>query len=452
VALLNRRLKPAIDASDTAHTPPHSPDRPLSRMIRFREHGPVWEPTPGPRRVAFHHIPKTGGTSFDEWVRSFYEPHEICEQRQDDLGDLDPTGHLFYSGHFFFRMLEEKLSDAAWLVLLRDPIRRAASQYQNWHNPNRVPKVWDRLIARHPSVAEALEISSRVSFAEWIRTDNDVIKDALWNMQTRRLTSIEPGPRTYVPEVIEDAKRNLFDRFAFFGLAERYTDSAFLFAWQLGVRAENADDWPHHNVTRPEERIEPDEESIAYLREINRMDLELYDAALREFKKRQRAMLLAACGDSVRSRTCTGDAADPSGGVTLDGSTDCDGFSYPQQTRDGTPYRWTCASRATVDVPVPVGHSGRVRVRVRCVSSEPSCDRSALRLSMDLREPVSPRLEAWGQHGFEATADLEVETSLGAGVRHALHIHGPVAQTQNPDDEEGWARSIGYAVHQILID
>jgi hypothetical protein len=116
----------------------------------------------------------------------------------------------------------------------------------------------------------------------------------LSNLQTRFVCS-DPSPRGPLPEsALDDAKANL-NRFAFFGLQERFTESLALFQLSLGLDLQPATD-RHVSTTRPSvEEMGEDERRL--IEEHNRLDAELYRYAQELFEER-----LASAGEGFADR------------------------------------------------------------------------------------------------------------------------------------------------------
>lgn len=83
-------------------------------------------------KLAFIHIPKTGGSKFVEhiinfWPRDFVSPHTGM---QDFLRDPNTLKYHFTAGHVFYPKIKELLSpDMKYLTILREPIQRSCSHW-----------------------------------------------------------------------------------------------------------------------------------------------------------------------------------------------------------------------------------------------------------------------------------------------------------------------------------
>lgn len=83
-------------------------------------------------KLAFVHIPKTGGSKFVEhtinfWPREFVSPHTGM---QDFLRDTNTLKYQFTAGHVFYEKVKELFSpDMKYLTILREPVQRSCSHW-----------------------------------------------------------------------------------------------------------------------------------------------------------------------------------------------------------------------------------------------------------------------------------------------------------------------------------
>jgi hypothetical protein len=150
--------------------------------------------------------------------------------------------------HLWFGLHDHLPGASTYITLIRDPVERAVSIYFHHLRGGRV----------------------RRSLEEYLRSI-DVLRD---NGQTLRVSGGSPngGYETTV-EMLEVAKRNLLEHFAWVGVTERFADSVVqlrrTFGWRpLYFRHQNGA--PRTASTR----LDPD--LLALVRERNQLDLELH--------------------------------------------------------------------------------------------------------------------------------------------------------------------------------
>ena len=182
----------------------------------------------------FLHLPKTAGTTlktciYDEyavedgwtrgWVRDgiYYFPYGFRKAKRprftravrETLGRDDVRAVV---GHFWFGLHRLVPRPSFYVTLLRDPVERVVSLY-------------------HHLLREEAELLDGVSLHEFVtelrlrEVDND---------QTRRIAGVEPPFGAVDEAVLELAKRNLAERFAFVGVTERFDESLLALKRRLG--------------------------------------------------------------------------------------------------------------------------------------------------------------------------------------------------------------------------
>jgi hypothetical protein len=150
---------------------------------------PLIAPDPLPseeERLYFWHIPKTGGTSLAEMLRSHFRPLEVCSGIH--LGELYRMSNYrlrsfrFISGHFG-PLVPQLLSDVqlSTATVIREPVSQIASHYMHWRD-------WA------DPTAPLGRFARDVSFDEWCRAE---ATRATWsNPQAGSLTGKPVPPAT----------------------------------------------------------------------------------------------------------------------------------------------------------------------------------------------------------------------------------------------------------------
>jgi hypothetical protein len=231
--------------------------------------------------VFFLHLPKTAGTTMRRVLDREYRNARRYEIGEDVTGDIrkfrsrpwdaDNAPNLV-QGHMSYGLHEFVPGPSTYVTVLREPIRRALSDY---HYVTSTPG--------HP-IHEHVKDMSLVEYFE------SGITGQLSNGQVRLLSGDNlpedrgvPSNRRMERADIERARAHLDDNFTAVGVQERFDETLLLFRRRLGWR------WPFYvreNVTSRSYRREdiPDDE-LARLRELNLLDIELYEAVRNDFDR-----------------------------------------------------------------------------------------------------------------------------------------------------------------------
>lgn len=223
--------------------------------------------------VFFLHLPKTGGTTMRRILDREYRNARRYEIGEDVTGDIRRfrarqwdaanapklvQGHMSYGLHRFVP------GRSTYVTLLRDPLRRALSDY---HYVTSTPT--------HP-IYEHVKDLGLIEYFE------SGITGQLSNGMVRLLSGNHlpddvgvPSKQVMEKADLDRARQHLGQHFAAAGLLERFDETLLLFRRRLGWS------WPFYmkeNVTRRGYRmkdIEPKE--IERIRELNLLDIELYE-------------------------------------------------------------------------------------------------------------------------------------------------------------------------------
>jgi len=241
---------------------------------------------PGPETIIFLHIPKAAGTTLKVITQQLYVPrvtYEIVDGLTKDsqlaafraLSEAERRRIKFLQGHFPFGLHEHLPQPAAYITLLRDPVERILSSY---YYILREPKHF-----RHQEVA-----GGGMSILDYVESE----KLYLNNGQTQIIAGPDAGGddprRSPAKDLLSRALENLDKHFAVVGLSERFVESLALLRRRFG--------WPNvryhnENVTqnRPARAAVP-QKTIERIRELNQLDLRLYDWAARRFEEERRSL------------------------------------------------------------------------------------------------------------------------------------------------------------------
>jgi Sulfotransferase family len=249
-----------------------------------------------PPLLVFIHIPKTAGTTLTT-VLAMNEPGDRTwhlgnvfkgsggvkqgvrfERLHKDEGRA-LEGVRTLTGHFPLGIRERLPRDRElrYFTFLREPADRTLSHYfQVRDNAERDrlegrtrPKQLERGLAPLPADATL---------------DDAVAGGYIWdNLQTRMLSGLAEPFGEVTGEMLEQAKGNLRDEIAFFGLTERFDESLVLAKRRLGLHSVLYTASGRVNTSRPRGGQVPEELARAAER-CNRYDIELYRYARELFE------------------------------------------------------------------------------------------------------------------------------------------------------------------------
>jgi len=231
--------------------------------------------------VFFLHLPKTGGTTMRRILDREYRNARRFEIGEDVTGDIrafrslewtDGNAPNLVQGHMSYGLHRFVPGPATYVTLLRDPMRRALSDY---HYVTSTPT--------HP-IYEHVKDLSLVEYFE------SGITGQLSNGMVRLLSGAHlpddigvPSKEEMERKDLELAQAHLEQGFAAVGVLERFDETLLLFRRRLGWS------WPFYmkeNVTRRSYRLEDiDERDLARIRELNTLDTELYEAVREAFER-----------------------------------------------------------------------------------------------------------------------------------------------------------------------
>ena len=222
--------------------------------------------------VIFLHIPKTGGMTFASIITRGLPQESVlqidgtlasCAEQLNRLPEKTRTDIQCIYGHVPFGLHRCLSHPATYITLLRNPVDRVASAYY--------------YALRRPEWGfHELIVKQHLSLDEFVTSEAAA---ELHNAQARMLSgSDEPVGGV---DTLDTAKANLRQRLAFVGLTERFDESVMLCRALLGL---GSGFYLSKNINRhrvPFGQIPS--RTVALIEDRNSLDLELYDAARREF-------------------------------------------------------------------------------------------------------------------------------------------------------------------------
>lgn len=226
--------------------------------------------------VIFLHIGKTAGSTMRQILKRQFPSSQTLtvrarrRPREETLADfarLPEAERLqprLIMGHTVFGLHEHVPRPSRYVTMLRDPAKLAISQY--------------RYVLRTPGHRHH-DQAQGMSLREYIESGLALEMD---NSQTRAVAGDIGTPyRGCTPEMLETAKRNLAEHFAWVGITERFDESVVLLGRTFG--------WPDvryvsANVARG--AAPPSESELELVRRSNHLDQELYDHCCRLLDER----------------------------------------------------------------------------------------------------------------------------------------------------------------------
>jgi hypothetical protein len=223
--------------------------------------------------VVFLHIHKTAGTTLRSLTDRQYRPEEIASVDWKRLEAFkaspaeDRARIRLLRGHMPFGLHEHLPRPSTYITLLREPLDRAVSHYY-----------WVRERPEHELKTQAVAGDLVAYLESGVAADLD-------NGQVRLIAGAPFVPFGEMTEAhLEQAVRNLDERFALAGLSERFDESLVLLRDALGWRRPLY--YTRQNETRGRPRAALDARTAGALRAHNALDLELYAYAADRFARR----------------------------------------------------------------------------------------------------------------------------------------------------------------------
>lgn len=250
------------------------------------------------RRVAFCHIPKTGGTSIHKFISEKYGADSVSENLDSENYSTAVSALSRYSaiiGHFWFRPGESLDPSLLNLTVLRDPIDRILSHFYFFRRL--APTI-------HPSAPER-----HMDLRTFAFSDSPSVIGTTVNLQTRLLAPLGLSPTTLNPsdnELLLAAQRAV-DAFDLVGIFSELEDTAVCIAYL--TRVSPGTDFPRENVSFGRPAIgDISDEVRKRLESQNELDRELYSYAARRFLQRRRQLFIASINDLAIREIAASDA------------------------------------------------------------------------------------------------------------------------------------------------
>jgi hypothetical protein len=196
------------------------------------------------KKFLFHHIPKTAGSTLRGILNTFFKNSEICPaetvQELSSLSKEEFSNYRLFAGHFSFGAIEKYLSNAVWITFLREPNERIISQYYNHINNDRIPDDWKKRVKNNPEWNSYMNAIQGCSLEEWFMLPNKHSNSITCNRQTQAFLPQKIRLKIndwsiHDNSLVQIAKKNLSEKFVFFGIQEYFDLSFQLFSSTFGL-------------------------------------------------------------------------------------------------------------------------------------------------------------------------------------------------------------------------
>lgn len=422
------------------------------------QRGTEWvrETRPG---LLFLHVAKSGGTSLDAFFANFFSPQEMLPtdrqvRRMVEWDDQDWSRYRYFKLEWPHELTAKRSPPLHVVTLLRDPVQRIVSLYKHLRRADDHTQQYDSVRARRTPEQEA---ARTLSLAEWARLrpgePGAYFRHPYLGMATIGVRNLVEKSEAELDALLERARRNLRDQFAFVGIIEEYLRSKRLFCRTFGLPLHYAAGEERLNVAprTQDPHTQLDDETVALLRRENRWDVELYEFARRLFAERCLALEQLpdpALDESISPpppRDPPREGRTEHGIETLAGS----GF-YPVETSPlGISVRWTGSLPvSTFDLVAAWPSRGPLEVSLDIVAVVEPERLSELQVRLDGRAPESTRWEPVAT-GPRLIARFDLSPEIARRTLHQLELEGPTAEPPSPPGVPRDGRRLGVGVHRV---
>jgi hypothetical protein len=405
-------------------------------------------------QLCFIHLPKAGGTTLNAHLQTHFGPDEICEiPLWKDLPHKPPdlARPRYLAGHTYYEAFKLLPRNPVFITMLRDPIERSISQYEQLRRVLLSPvgnTDW-----QHRNLQE-------MTWEQFIETPGT--RDSISNVQTRYLAAkFEPeikslqdiaSAKEQVDLLDVDLAKRRLNEFAFVGILEEFDRSMHLLSFTFG--------WPLTTVqsfNMAPTRIKREDVAPAILdalAALNQLDLDLYAYAQRLFNERYEQMMNELLAHNYERRYSK-DRPQPVSEIDFDLHTPkypISGF-YRSETDGTDSWRWTGPSTvSTIDLPTlkePEHHELIIRLYIVWVSTGEIL--RSLRLEVNgCPVNLSFKKDKRGKINVEGRASAAALIRNKSHIRLAFHVDRTIA-TQELVPGSAANRQVGLAFGAVTI-
>lgn len=211
--------------------------------------------------ILFIHIPKTSGTSLRKYL------HQIGNVERTPMIELKPGSKAdIISGHIFYKYAEQFYPDADYITILRHPVDRAVSHFMHIKQD------------RHHYLHKRC---TGTTLSEFIRDPS--VNQTISNLQTKYLSampSVADVPTIEVSRIRAslDEARTILDKFFYVGFQEDHVGLVRGLFCKLGLSEPKVEQRKTNNY-----RTTLSHKDAKVLIELNKVDMQLYEYARREY-------------------------------------------------------------------------------------------------------------------------------------------------------------------------
>lgn len=222
--------------------------------------------------LVFIHIPKTAGTSLGSLLQSHFSPSEVLQAPIDIIEANDEpskflSSYRLINGHNPYRIEAYLRKDPVFITMLRNPIERTISAYYH---------------AQHDKEHDFHQLALDHNLESYLKLE--VVRNAGSNIMSRYL--FNDAPWYEISEHMPTVKQRIVDM-RFIGITEFFDESVILLNHIMGWQ--NKESTPRLNIGKHNIlRQDIPKHVLNSIRDMNRVDLEIYQFAKQHFLEQYR--------------------------------------------------------------------------------------------------------------------------------------------------------------------
>ncbi|WP_297309654.1 sulfotransferase family 2 domain-containing protein [Neptuniibacter sp.] len=222
-------------------------------------------------KVAFTHIPKTGGRSWKKLFREKFQRYKIMNSAnawQTNMPHDTVFGYYnLFIGHFGYDQIPLPRS-FKYVTILREPVARTISQYNHFINMPSNMEVAAKMREEKPSLMEFID-NEDPNILFWVNAQTGYICSSLEMVD-------EEGKLVYdLRDMFFSACHNICQNYDSVGILERPEDTLKLFQHRYGIGG----DLDTVGVTPKKYKVDVSKEDLEIIRDQLEPDIALYNLA-----------------------------------------------------------------------------------------------------------------------------------------------------------------------------